>query len=98
MNFACSASSSKHSLHVWNYYLREQTVKDPNRFKDFYLLFIQNGRNQAPFIHAKGTSTGTLDWNLKNYHRITKQGHESGEACGGSPQETQIDGFVKSFP
>ncbi|KAL8134655.1 hypothetical protein AgCh_009618 [Apium graveolens] len=42
--------------------------------------------------------SGTLDRHLKTQHGISKQSHESGEADGESPQQTQIGGFVQSSP
>ncbi|XP_074327325.1 uncharacterized protein LOC141665245 [Apium graveolens] len=93
-----SCTSTRHSPHVWNYFSRQAIPEDPNKFKCFYLLCIQSGKNQSPFLHFKGAGTGTLDRHLKLHHGISKQSHESGAARGESPQQTQIGGFVTSSP
>ena len=76
--------------------MREQT-DDPKRCKAYCLLCLQSGRQQALFMHAKGTGTSTFNQHLDNIYGITKATHESGEARGGT-QQTQIGGFMSSSP
>ena len=61
------------------------------------MICIQKNRPHPPFVHAKGTGTGTLNRHLENEHGITKENHESGAARGGL-QQTQLGGFMSSSP